>query len=320
MPKLSIIVPVYNVEDYLKRCIDSIINQNFKDFELILVDDGSTDMSPSICDDYSNRDKRVIVIHKKNAGLSSARNKGLDIAKGDYIGFVDSDDWIAPNMYLDLVNFCESNKLDLAICGVELCYENTNKNQPYYMTTNDRIMSKTEALEELFCNNSFGEEAWNKLYTKKVFANIRYPVGKIHEDTYCICDILNKCKKIGYKSGIGYFYYQRQNSIMNNLTSAPSVDKILSVENVLNYLSNYPEIFKNSAPNLLSAPLKNIKSILKNRSKDDYLYLRELKHFYLKHFKDIITIKNIPLGEKILMISLSVSWHLTKVIISLWRI
>lgn len=117
-PKISIIVPVYKAEPYLKKCIDSILNQTFKDFELILVDDGSPDRCGEICDEYALKDSRIKIIHKENGGQSSARNVGLDIAQGEYIGFVDSDDWIEPDMYKKLFKVLKNDNVDMAICNI----------------------------------------------------------------------------------------------------------------------------------------------------------------------------------------------------------
>lgn len=317
--KLSIIVPVYNVEDYLDRCLNSIINQNFVDYELILVDDGSTDSSGLICDNYEKKDPRIIVIHKKNGGLSSARNAGLDIARGEYIGFVDSDDWISPSMYESLITMCENFDLDLAVCGVQICYDEIEKNHNYYSTPKDNIMNKEEALKALFSYHYFGEEAWNKVYKKELFTTLRYPEGKIHEDTYCICDILDKCSKIGYSKEIGYFYYQRQDSIMNK-SSTPSIDKIKSVDTVLTYLKNYNNIFFECSAGLLSAPLKNIYILLNDKTSKNIVYLSELKNFYLKYRQVVIKNKYITKAEKLIMLSVSVSTKLTRLILKVRKI
>ena len=125
-PKVSIIVPIYNVEKYLRQCLDSIVNQTLKDIEIILVDDGSTDSCPSICDEYASKDKRIIVIHKENAGLGAAYNTGLDIAKGDYIGFVESDDFIELNMYEELYERAVQTGVDLVKCNF-YDYDSQNK-------------------------------------------------------------------------------------------------------------------------------------------------------------------------------------------------
>ena len=130
MPKISVIVPVYNVEKYLRKCIESILNQTFREFELILVDDGSTDSSGKICDEYALKDSRIKVIHKENGGASSARNAGLDVAKGEYIGFVDSDDWIEMDMYGELYRLIKENNTDISVCGInnikDIKYKNEN--------------------------------------------------------------------------------------------------------------------------------------------------------------------------------------------------
>ena len=312
MIRLSVIVPVYNVEKYLKKCIESILAQSFKDFELILIDDGSTDSSGKICDEYEKRDARIIVIHKTNGGLSSARNAGLDIAKGKYIGFVDSDDWISPQMYEKLILMCEKNDLDMAVCGVKKCYNDSSKDYICYNTINDKILNREEAITEIFVNHSFGEEACNKIYKKDIFKTIRYPEGKIHEDTYCICDIVDMCRKIGYSKEIGYFYYQRSNSIMNSVT--PNIDKIESVSKVLEYLKHYSKIYFKCSSGLLSAPLRNLSYILKEKTKNNNKYLKGLKSFYRKYRQNVIKNKYISKGEKIIMLSLSVSPQITKVL------
>lgn len=148
---ISIIVPVYNVEKYLNRCLDSILNQTFTDFELILVDDGSTDNSGIICDEYKTKDNRIKVIHKENGGLSSARNAGLDIARGRYIGFVDSDDFISKDMYQILYNEAEKNKADMIMCEfkkVDKNYEAINNN--LYKKSDIKLLKKDEILEDMY--------------------------------------------------------------------------------------------------------------------------------------------------------------------------
>lgn len=301
MAKLSIVVPVYNVEKYLKRCIESLIAQTFNDYEIILVDDGSTDKSGEICDKFSKLYEKITVIHKENGGLSSARNAGIDIATGEYIGFVDSDDWIEPDMYDNLYNVAEKYRLDMALCGVELDFED-GSSKIYYSIENFKILNKEEALRDIFVNSLFFEEAWNKIYRRHIFDTIRYPDGKIHEDTYIICKILDKCNKIGYIPNISYHYFQRSDSIMGNLKKIPSIDRIYSVYVVLRYLMNYKDIYKDSFYNLISAPLKNIDYIINSNSIDAKMYLKELKKFYKNYLKDIFYNNNIPLSTKIIIL------------------
>lgn len=233
---ISIIVPVYNVEIYLEKCIESILSQTFKDFELILVDDGSNDNSAKICDEYSKKDRRIKVVHKKNGGLSSARNIGLDLAKGEYIGFVDSDDFISPNMFSELYNTIRKSNSDLAICnflrikGDELDF-NTYKELD--------IIEEFEGLEIL---NQLYESrgvqfvvAWNKLYKKELFNELRYEVGKLCEDEYIIHRILYRCKKVVYSNKIMYYYTQRENSITSTISSKRIIDASEALEDRINF-------------------------------------------------------------------------------------
>lgn len=215
MPIISIIVPVYNVEKYLKRCIDSILNQTFKEFELILVNDGSTDNCGKICDMYKGKDKRVKVIHKKNAGLSSARNVGLDLAKGKYIAFVDSDDYINKNMYEILYSNLIKTDADISICNFQDVNDNSiiNINQSIdnyeYL-----IFNNIQALNKLYLGNNVNiVVAWNKLYKKDLFEDLRYDEGRIHEDEFIIHKLLYKSKKILYTNAELYYYLKRQGSI-----------------------------------------------------------------------------------------------------------
>lgn len=213
--EISIIVPVYNVEKYICKCIDSILNQTFTDFELILIDDGSTDKSGKICDEYKKKDSRIKVIHKKNEGLSSARNIGLDIAQGKYIGFVDSDDYINCEMYSILYKNIIKHDSDIAICA----FRKVNKyfNEHVENINNEvKVFNNIEALNNLYGSKSLEFiVAWNKLYKKEIFDETKYPVGKINEDEFVIHKLYYACKKVIYIDCNLYYYFQRENSIMN---------------------------------------------------------------------------------------------------------
>ncbi|MGJ0706244.1 glycosyltransferase family 2 protein, partial [Enterococcus avium] len=181
MCEISIIVPVYDVEKYLKKCVDSILNQTFKDFELILVDDGSPDNSGAICDQYAEKDSRVRVIHKENGGLSDARNAGIEVARGKYLGFVDSDDFVNEDMYKQLYTSIIENNADLSICGIFDLYEGKT---PIKKTEKKLLLNRNEAMIMIFHGNEISVHAYNKLYKKEIFESLRYPVGKYHEDSY----------------------------------------------------------------------------------------------------------------------------------------
>ena len=183
MSQISIVVPVYKVENYLKRCVDSILAQTFEDFELILVDDGSPDGCPAICDEYAEKDSRVKVIHKENGGPAAARNTGLDwiFANSDseWVGFVDSDDYVHPKMYESLLNAALSLDVNISVCSF---YFNTDGN----VTVSDEVSPAVCVTpEELYVNlSAFSQAPWNKLYRREVFKTIRYPVDKFCEDAF----------------------------------------------------------------------------------------------------------------------------------------
>ena len=209
MPRLSVIVPVYKVEKYIHKCVDSILNQTFTDFELILVDDGSPDNCGKICDEYAEKDSRVRVIHKENGGQSSARNRGLDVARGDIIGFVDSDDDIDVNMYQNLIEFMDKEALDLVFCDVYLVRGTKIREQSMY--SNNKVMSKKQGLNDnLVCK--IDNAVWNKIYKKEIFKNLRFTEGIVYEDVRIMYKIFDSIKKCGYLKKSLYYYYKRKNS------------------------------------------------------------------------------------------------------------
>lgn len=210
MPKISVIVPVYNVEKYLNRCVDSILNQTFEDFELILVNDGSPDNCGNICDEYAQKDNRVKVIHKKNGGVSSARNAGIDTAQGEYIMFVDSDDWINENMLNDMYNMPDS---DMKVSSIRMIGKD---NSTEYII--DTKMYTQEDLLIGFFSEAFPIICfcgpWCKLYKKDIIFNnaIRFnEYMSLGEDTYFNLNYIKHCKSI-YTSEQIYYYYMRENS------------------------------------------------------------------------------------------------------------
>ena len=206
--KISVIIPVYNVEKYLKRCLDSVVNQTYKNLEIILIDDGSTDKSGNICDEYAAKDKRIIVIHKENGGLSDARNKGLDICTGDYISFIDSDDWIENGFYEYVVNNVKDN--DLLIFDY---YITNGKNSKWIKYKNTEVeLSKEKCLIEL-AKAKLQSYTCNKIYKLDLFDNIRFPKGRNYEDQAIIHLIIDKCNKIRYYDKAFYYYYQNPNGI-----------------------------------------------------------------------------------------------------------
>ena len=205
---ISVIVPVYNVSPFLGKCLDSLLAQSFKDLEILIIDDGSTDDSGDICDKYAEEDKRITVFHTDNKGLSAARNLGLDKSKGDYIAFVDSDDWIEPEIFDVLLRNAEETGADIVECCV--CEENTDTVSVTNWQTGS--FSGKEAVHELI-QGRLGECVWDKLYKRKCFDTIRFPEGREHEDSSVMYKLLYYAESVYVIPKIGYHYLHRKGSL-----------------------------------------------------------------------------------------------------------
>ena len=193
MKLLSIIVPVYNVKSYLKKCVESIINQTYKDIQIILVDDGSTDGSQFICNELAKKDSRITIVHKENGGTALARNKGLEKAKGEYITFVDSDDWLEPDMYQKLISYIEKENADLAVCSFYECYE--NKRIAVGNSGTVRIL----CTEKIFSyKNQLRFLVWNKVFKKELLADIHFIPGQGYEDFHVSKQAFLNAKRLVY--------------------------------------------------------------------------------------------------------------------------
>ena len=208
---ISVIIPVYNVEEYLPECLDSVLAQTYRDLEIIIVDDGSTDRSPRICDDYAEKDSRIRVIHQENGGLSAARNTALDAASGDYIGFVDSDDHIAEDMFETLLEACVSEEADVACCG----YYSYGGEQELSETVVEREMklSWKDAIKEFLAQRMTMIVMWNKLYRSRLFDAVRFPEGEIHEDNAVYYKVIGESDRVVFIKRSLYYHRRRAGSI-----------------------------------------------------------------------------------------------------------
>lgn len=233
MPEISVIVPVYKVEAYLHRCVDSILAQTFSDFELILVDDGSPDNCPEICDKYAEKDNRIKVIHQKNGGLSAARNAGIDWvfanSDSDYFAFIDSDDWVHPR-YLELLHKAiKKYNTAVSMCRLERTDEYIDK---YNENVLEPILMNTE---DAYIDEPIAAVAYNKLYKRECFNEIRYPLGKIHEDEFTTYKILFAYKSIAVIQDTLYFYFTNPNGIMRTKWSPKRLHAIEAVEEQIKF-------------------------------------------------------------------------------------
>ena len=233
-PLLSIIVPVYKVENDLQKCIDSILAQTFTDFELILVDDGSPDNCPALCDAAAAKDARIRVLHQKNGGLSAARNAGLDVARGEWIGFVDSDDYIAPEMSEILYKAVQSTGADLALCDYVKVDETGALCTQTHVAVPQKSLTGRELLQKAYWTTV--QIAWNKLYHRTIFAQLRYPVGKLNEDFFVIPEICLNTQKAVVVPDVLYYYVQRGDSIMGKSRTLRHYDAAEAAQHYWNCL------------------------------------------------------------------------------------
>lgn len=280
LPLISVVVPVYNVEQWLERCVYSICSQSYQNLEIILVDDGSTDNSGNICDELSKIDNRIKVIHKQNGGLSDARNAGLAETRGEYISFIDSDDWIEKEFIERLLNAIQQNSCDIAGCKYRKCsseiHENISREIEKLM-----IFDKIEAMSELIDNAKIEQVVWNKLYDRHIIQDIMFEKGKYHEDefwSYQVIARINRYVSINY---VGYNYFQRENSIMGVGYSTKRLDAIEAKNRRQKFLEdNMPELAEKGRENLIFTCLYHgqlaQKSLNKNDIKKTFKYLKKI--------------------------------------------
>jgi len=267
---ISIIIPIYKVEKYLCKCIDSILNQTYKNLEIILVDDGSPDGCPKICDEYSKSDSRVRTIHKNNGGLSDARNAGIDIAQGDYLAFVDSDDWVDLDMYRRLIEACERNNSEISVCGY---YEVHNDKLKLHSICTDEITLDFEnATKELIDDKTFHNYAWNKLFKADLFLNVRYPFGHNMEDVYTTYKMFMKAIRVTLIETAFYYYVvNREGSILSELSIKSKYDLFLSHKSRFEILSaKFPDKKDVLFRNIVFSALRVAKAYSKSNEKIKY--------------------------------------------------
>lgn len=287
---ISIIVPIYKVEKYLNKCIESILNQTYSNLEIILIDDGSPDKSGDICDFYKNKDSRIKVIHKKNGGVSSARNIGLDISKGKYIMFVDGDDYIDKNMVMGLYRLIKEQSADIAIGGVNDVDENNNQvNMSKKVTT--FTINQLEAIRELLDEKYFNSVCWGKLYEAWLWKDKRFNENiKIGEDLEILYDIFERVKKVVVNTEKCYYYYTvRQNSVTHQEYNEEWKKAIEICRNIKEKTEEkYPTIFDSAVMRYLNINIKCIKMIVKyTPDRNEIKKLKKnIQPYFLRYLKN----------------------------------
>lgn len=289
---ISIIVPVYNVESYLKRCVDSLLSQTIHNYEILLIDDGSTDESGYICDIYSKKYSFVKTFHKENGGLSDARNYGIDRASGAYLTFVDSDDYVR-NDYLEILyNLIIINKADISIGVWKEVYDDGSEKTIYpnrkkiEITDDNNVM-----LEKMLYQKLFDTSACAKLYKKELFCKIKFPKGKLYEDLATIYKTFLLAKRISYTNEPIYYYYKRINSITNSCFKEKDLDLLEISETLLNDINNYER--KNNLNGFLKKAAvtrylsSNFSILLKVKNEDKYKSIREKCYSNIRKYYSI---------------------------------
>ena len=276
---ISVIVPIYKVEKYLGQCIESIVKQTYRNLEIILVDDGSPDNCPLKCDEWAQHDHRIKVIHKENGGLSDARNRGLRESSGNYISFVDSDDWISQDFFEILYYSIRKNHAQIAASRIVKVYENHQESDQFVY--NQKVFSSEEALETLIQGRGFYAVSWNKIYKRELFNGIEFPLGKIHEDEFVTYRLIGKTTRLVLCQEAVYFYRQRKNSIMQEW-SVGHLDALEAFAQRNNYLKQYfPNLYLQDKVILLMACVGFFRKCVDIPNSDMY------KDKILKYNKDI---------------------------------
>jgi glycosyltransferase involved in cell wall biosynthesis len=291
---LSIIIPVYNVRQYLPRCIDSVVKQKYRNLDILLIDDGSTDGSGDICDQYQSRDSRIRVVHLPHGGVSAARNCGVANAAGDLITFADSDDRLAEDAYTKVIENYRNTNADILIFGF---YRVTDANIPEKTDffTEDRVMTKYEALNYLIEDTLIGNHLWNKIFKKEVFHNCVFPAGKLYEDVYVMHTLFLNASLVSIICDYNYYYYYRERSITKSHLLQDDIEDFASYYKRFNDLKNDDNInqqklilrvFRSAIDMLCAYPLQ----IRHQEFNNVFKFLRE--HIsYIKEYKYLLTRK-----------------------------
>ena len=261
--RISVIVPVYNIEKYLDKCIDSLMNQTHRNIEIILVDDGSLDNCPKMCENWAYKDNRIQVIHKKNGGLSDARNAGIPFATGEYISFIDSDDMVTPDFFEVLLHTMITENSDIIECGVVKFYEDN-----HFDTFQDDLLvtsySSIDGLSGLINEDPFHQHVWNKLYKSELVLDVPFPFGKLNEDEFWTYQIFGSAKRVTKVNKTLYFYFQRSTSIMGEGFNLRRLDALEGKYNRQQYIEKYyPTLASQARINLFSSCIFSGQSTLK---------------------------------------------------------
>ena len=276
MNKISIIMPVYKVEKYLSACIESIIAQTYQNLEIILINDGSTDSCPQICDDYALKDDRIIVIHQQNAGVAVARNNGLKNITGDFVSFIDADDIIIPTFYEKMLESLTQNKADVVECGFVRFANNTEINNELDRGKISEEIYDTEKALELLIKEEIKQMPCNKLFTAKVNEGIIFPSGRKHEDDFWAYQIIGNAKRVVRRNEVLYFYRTHVESNMGRPYNLTRLDGLSAVEERICYMkAHFPQLENLAIKSFLQGSMWHYQKITKHSEIDPEMISRK---------------------------------------------
>ena len=316
-PLISVIVPIYKVEPYLSKCIDSIRNSTLQDMEIILVDDGSPDRCGQICDEYAAIDSRIRVIHKENGGLSSARNAGLDIARGELIGFVDSDDWIEPDMYEFLYNNLVKEDADISVCGI-LNHRGKSVN-PLGDPSISAVASGHDAMQIYLMNGTIGNATWNKLYRRKMYSQVRFPVGRIFEDGFIMPSLIDSASRVVYDLTPKYHYLRRADSLSAQYYRPELRDYVDVFAHIYSYVrERYPDLSEQARAYYVWAHFYVLDAMILHDGPVDLQDKKKYIHYLRKNVSAVLRHPVLTKARKISMLALCIHESLYEAIIK-WQ-
>lgn len=314
MAKISVVVPIYNVEKYLKKCVDSIVNQTFSDLEIILVDDGAKDSSGQMCDELAKEDSRIKVIHKQNGGLSDARNVGLEKATSEYVLFIDSDDYIALNMVERLYELHQKYNVDMTACGVYNVYSSGEK--PQYGKIEEFVCDNIDAYAHILVGKKIPGTICNKLMKREKIKDLRFPVGKLYEDAFFTISLMQNIKKVAVTTEPLYYYFHRVGSITTTSFKKKDMDIVEAYQQTMDLVKEkYPQITNEAEFRLIWAYFTVLDRMLLI---DDYKKLAEYPkviRYLKKHILSVLRSTEFYKTRKIGAIVLFINVRLYRILV-----
>ena len=293
--KISVIIPMYKVEEYLKKCIESILKQTYANLEIIFVDDGSPDKCGEICEEYKKKDSRIKVIHKENGGLSDARNKGIDVATGKYVTFIDSDDYIEENYIEFLYNLMKKYNADISIGSHKIIYNNRIIDKSTYKEFSE---NSEKVLEKILYDDGVDLSAWGKLYKIELFNKIRFPKGRLYEDSATTYKLIDLANVIAVSSRPIYNYVMRNNSISQGDFNLKKMELITSTNEMTDFIKKeYPNLEKACNRRMMWAYLSTLSQLAKSKKRNKDVE-KQLLYYINKNRNKVLKDKKISNRDK----------------------